>query len=180
MLSAALRADIVAACATHEKNNEQDPYYTRAFRFQDYFIKFGEYTTFDSEAMTLKYLADLAAQDPEAPRVPRVHHYFYEHGGMAYVVMEYIPLVEVPFEVRAKAAAQAVLWMRSIPVPEDVVLGPKGGGPAYHVVFKTAKAPRCYTSIRALERFLNKVRSHPLLCYFQHWNFSLGPWYSPR
>jgi len=89
--------------------------------------------------------------------VPQVLHFFHNNGRMAYVVMEYIDLAQVSDETLAVKAAQAVRWMRSVPAPHDVVLGPKGNGPARHVVFKRRKAPLDFVSLGALERYLNKA-----------------------
>lgn len=153
-----LQDDIISACSEHERDNGRKPDYSRAFPFQGYFIKFGPYSILDSEVMTLKYLAELAAEDSSAPCVPRVLHYFYQQGRMAYVVMDLIQLVQVSPEALAEKAAQAVRWMRDVRVPDDVVLGPKGRGLVRHEVFKSSEAPRIYHSVTALERYFNKVR----------------------
>ena len=65
--------------------------------------------------------------------MPQVYHFFHENGWMAYVLMEYIELIQVSDETLSPQAAQAVRWMRSVPAPHNVVLGPKGGGRARHV-----------------------------------------------
>ena len=112
----------------------------------------------------MKYLENLVAGDPSAPRVPLVLHYFYEQGRMGYVVMDFIQLVQVSPEFLAEKAAQAVHWMRSVRATEDVVLEPLGGGRACHKVFRGSEAPRKYRSVAALEKYLNKVRLyHPSL-----------------
>jgi hypothetical protein len=152
-----LQDDIKSACSEHERANERKPGYSQTFPFLGYFIKFGPHSIFDPEVMTLKYLAELAAEDSSAPRVPRVLHYFYEQGGMAYVVMDLIQLVQVSPEVLTEKAAQAVRWMHDVRVPDDVVLGPKGRGPACHKVFKGSEAPQNYRSVTALERYFNKA-----------------------
>ena len=152
-----LQDNIVSACSKHERENGSKPDYSRAFPFQGYFVKFGPHSTFNPEVMTLKYLADLAAKDSSAPRVPRVLHYFYQQGGMAYVLMDLIQLVQVSPDILTEKAVQAVRWMRDVRVPDDVVLGPKGGGLARHKVFKDSEAPRSYRSVMALERYFNKV-----------------------
>jgi len=154
---AALEPAIVSACAQHERENEKDRNYRRCLPFGPYFVKFGAYSSFYPEIVTLNYLADLAKSDANAPRVPQVHHFFHDNGQMAYVVMEYIDLVQVEAEVLAPRAAQAVRWMRSVPAPHDVVLGPKGNGRARHVVFKKCEAPLDFVSLGALERYFNKV-----------------------
>jgi hypothetical protein len=155
-----MQASIISACTKHERDNECEPYYSRAFPFQGYFIKFGPHLTFEPEVMTLKYLADLAIKDSSAPRVPQVLHYFYQQERMGYVVMELIQLDQVSPEILAERAAQAVRWMRDVQAPGDVVLGPIGTGPAWHRVFKDSRAPHNYRSVKALERYFNKVRLH--------------------
>ncbi|KAF8691101.1 hypothetical protein AX14_002804 [Amanita brunnescens Koide BX004] len=152
-----LQASIISACTEHERDNGRKPDYSRAFPFHGYFIKFGPHSTFDPAVMTLKYLAGLTTNDSSAPRVPQVLHYFYQHGGMAYVVMELIQFDQVSPEILAERAAQAVRWMRNMRAPDDLVLGPKGRGPACHVVFKDSEAPQNYRSVKALERYFNKA-----------------------
>ncbi|KIO27451.1 hypothetical protein M407DRAFT_23270 [Tulasnella calospora MUT 4182] len=153
----ALEPDIISACAEHERENGHKREYRRCLPIGSYFIKFDAYSSFLPEVTTLKYLADLAKNDASAPRVPQVHHFFHRNGRMAYVVMELIQLVEVPTADLAVKAAQAVLWMRGVPAPSDVVLGPKGPGRARHVVFKNRVAPLDFVSVKALERYFNKA-----------------------
>jgi hypothetical protein len=162
---AALESAIVSACARHECENQHDRYYRRCLPFGEYFVKFDSYSSFYPEVVTLNYLADLAKSDTSAPRVPQVHHFFHDNGQMAYVVMEYIDMVQVSAETLASKASQAVRWMRSVPIPHDVVLGPKGNGRARHVVFKNCKAPLNFVSLNALERYLNKVCLPDCVCF---------------
>jgi len=156
---AALEPAIVSACAQHERENEKDRNYRRCLPFGKYFIKFDAYSSFYPEVVTLKYLADLAKSDASAPRVPQVYHFFHDNGRMAYVVMEYIDLVQVSAETLAPKAAQAIRWMRTVPAPHDVVLGPMGNGRARHVVFKNREAPLDFASLDALERYINEAVS---------------------
>ena len=90
-----------------------------------------------------------------------------------YVVMELIQLDQVLPEVLAERAAQAVHWMRDVRAPDDLVLGPKGGGPTHHVVFKNSEAPQNYRSVKALEHYFNKVR--PCRAPSAHANFFFPP-----
>ncbi|TFY65695.1 hypothetical protein EVG20_g5394 [Dentipellis fragilis] len=152
-----LEADIVSPCSKHEQDGGNQPGYSRAFPFRGYFIKFGPHSTFNSEVTTMKYLENIVAGDPSAPRVPLVLHYFYKQGRMRYVVMNFIQLVKVSPESLAEKAAQAVRWMRNVRATEDVVLGPCGGGRARHKVFKDSEAPRNYGSVAALENYFNKA-----------------------
>ncbi|KAJ6534885.1 hypothetical protein B0H19DRAFT_1184392 [Mycena capillaripes] len=154
---AALEPDIVSACAQHERENENDRNYRRCLPFGKYFVKFGAYSSFYPEVVTLIYLADLAKSDASAPRVPQVYHFFRNNGRMVYVVMEYIDLIHVSAETLAPKAALAIRWMRSVPAPHNVVLGPMGDGRARHVVFKNCEAPLDFVSPGALERYLNKA-----------------------
>ena len=154
----------MSACSDHERDNEHKFGYRRAFPFKGFFLKFDSHNTFKCEVMTLQYVSELAAKDSNAPRVPQVLHYFHEPQGMGYLVMDLIQFAEVSFEDLAEKAAHAVRWMRTVPVPDDVILGPRGGGLMSHIVFRDYKAPRKYRSIIALERYLNKVSlSHHIL-----------------
>jgi hypothetical protein len=154
---AALEPAIVSACDQHEREGRNDRNYSRCLPFGEYFVKFGPYSSFYSEVVTLSYLADLAKSDASAPRVPQVYHFFHDNKRMAYVVMEFIDLIQVSTETLAPKAAQVVRWMRSVPAPHDVVLGPKGNGLARHVVFKNCEAPLDFASLGALERYLNRA-----------------------
>jgi hypothetical protein len=154
----ALEPAIASACAEHERENGGNyGTYRRCLLFGEYFVKFDDYSYFYPEVTTLNYLANLAKSDPNAPRVPQVLHFFHDNNRMAYVVMEYIDQVQVSTETLAEKAAEAVRWMRSVPAPPDVVLGPMGNGHARHLVFKDREAPLDFVSLGALERYLNKV-----------------------
>ena len=107
--------------------------------------------------MTLISLADLAKSDPSMPHVPQVYHFFHDNGRMAYIMMEYIDLIQVSGETLAPKAAQAVRWMHSMPPPHHIVLRPKGGGRARHVVFKKCEVPLDFVSLGAMKRYFNKV-----------------------
>jgi hypothetical protein len=156
---AALEPAIVSACAQHKLENWNNRNCAPCLPFGEYFVKFDNYSCFYPEVVMLKYLADLAKSDASAPRIPQVHHFFHDNRRMAYAVMEYIDLVQVSAEALAPKAAQAVRWMRSVPAPHDVVLGPKGNGRACHMVFKHCKAPLDFVSLSALERYFNTVLS---------------------
>ena len=79
--------------------------------------------------------------------------------------MECIDLVQVSAETLAPKASQAVRWMRSLPAPHDIVLGPSGNGRARHVVFKGCRAPLDFVSVFALERYFNKVYPPDCVCF---------------
>ena len=73
----------------------------------------------------LNYLADLAKSNAS---VLQVHHFSHNNGWMAYIVMEYIDLLQVLAETLALKTVQAVHWMHSMLALHDVILRPKGNG----------------------------------------------------
>jgi len=105
-----------------------------------------------------EYLAELAAEDSSAPRVPRVLHCFYQQGRMAYVVMDLIQLVQVSPEVLTKKAAQAVRWMCDVRVPDDVVLGPRAGVAPTTRSSRTMRRLGTIAASQLWSRYFNKVR----------------------
>src|SRR5258705_11652220 len=66
--------------------------------FGKYFVKFGAYSSFYPEVVMLNYLANLAKSNAS---VLQVHHFSHDNGQMAYVVMEYIDLLQVLAETLA-------------------------------------------------------------------------------
>ena len=60
----ALEPAIVSAYAQHEREDENDPNYSRSLGFCMYFVKLGPYSSFYSEVMTLIYLTACAAGLP--------------------------------------------------------------------------------------------------------------------
>jgi len=108
--------------------------------------------------MVQKHFAGVTQRDPSAPRIPMVHHIF-QHGHLAYAVIELIETIQVPADVFVHKVAAAVLWLRRQPVLPGVVLGPLGSGLAAHIIFKNKYAPMPFTSAEALERFLNTAVS---------------------
>ncbi|KAG8904906.1 hypothetical protein FRC01_008551, partial [Tulasnella sp. 417] len=153
---AALELAVTDAADLHEQKGSRVIGYRRFFPLGDYVVKFNDHARLLPEYLTLKYLFELAAEDGSAaPRVPKVHHFFYQQGRFAYMVMECIELAEVPPQDLAAKAAEAVLWMLGKEAPPTVVLGPLGSAYAHHVVFKERVAPRKFTGVEALERFLN-------------------------
>ena len=108
--------------------------------------------------MTQQYIAKLADGDANAPHVPKVYDYFTVEDKMAYLVVEYInPGSTLARDVPEKVA-EGLQWLRGLPAPSDATIGPMGGGLARHKVFKDYTAPLPFSSIEALERYMNKVR----------------------
>ncbi|KAG8946888.1 hypothetical protein FRC04_011315 [Tulasnella sp. 424] len=145
---------VISACDAHERSNRHVVGYRRCLQFGDFFVKFSDYRFVLPAYLTQVYLADVAKAVPEV-HVPEVCHFFHRDHLMAYVVMEHIQQIEVSPEELVQKAAQAVSWMRRVPAPPDVVLGPLGSGRARHVVFKNCVAPLDFTSVEALERWFN-------------------------
>jgi len=87
-----------------------------------------------------------------------VHHTF-QHQDLVYAVIEFVETMKVSADIFIDNVAAAVLWLRRQPVPHGVVLGPLGSSPAWHGIFKDKYAPLNFTSVVALERFLNKAVS---------------------
>jgi len=154
----ALEEVIISACDSHERKNGRVKGYRRCIPFNGYFVKFGDYSSLNPARLTQEHLAGLAKADKRAPHVPEIYHFFHRDERMAYVVMENIQTVEVSTPDLVAKTAEAVLWMRSVAAPSSVVLGPLGRGRARHAVFKDFEAPLHFTSVQALERYLNMVR----------------------
>lgn len=151
-----LEPAIIASCAEHEKDNRKLDGYRRLIRFNDYFVKFGDSWCFSSEVETHNYLARTTAKDPNAPRVPSIRHSF-KHGHLTFAIIEPIQTILVAEDVFSQKIADAVLWMRSQACPAGVALGPLGSGPICHAIFRNKYAPLVFTSVAALERYLNLV-----------------------
>lgn len=71
---------------------------------------------------------------------------------MEYIVAKPTSASNVPEKV-----AEAVEWLRSVPPPPDVSIGPVGGGRARHALFKDYTAPHPFSSKEALQRYMNRV-----------------------
>src|SRR6266446_332324 len=125
---ATLESAIMSTCAQHKCKNGNDCNYRCCLPFGKYFVKFSAYSSFNPEVVMLNYLADLAKSNVS---MPQVHHFSHNNGWMAYVVMEYIDLLQVSAETLALKTVQVVHWMRSMPAPHNIILGPKGNSCAH-------------------------------------------------
>src|SRR5258708_9420296 len=119
---ATLESATMSTCAQHKCKNASDCNYRHCLPFGKYFVKFSMYSSFYPKAVMLNYLANLTKSNAS---VPQVHHFSHDNGWMAYVVMEYIDLLQFSAETLALKTVQPVHWMRSMLAPHDVVLGPK-------------------------------------------------------
>jgi hypothetical protein len=152
----ALEPAIIAACANHEKDNHAVLGYRRLILFANYIIKFGDSWCFSSEVQTHNHFAKVTEKDPTAPRVALIHHIF-KHEHLTFAIIEPIQTILVAEDVFVQKVADAVLWMRNQACPAGVALGPLGSGPAWHEIFEGHCAPLPFTSVIALEKFLNVV-----------------------
>lgn len=157
-----LRQEIVRLCEGHERSHESEEDYRRCVVFEGFFVKFGNYKSLYPEYKTQEYLSKLAASDASAPHVPHVCDFFTPDDGMAYLVMEYIEPTHSPVPDLPQRAAQALQWLRGLRLPDDAQICCLGGGRARHRFFKDYTAPLSFSSIEALERYMNMVRPRSL------------------
>jgi hypothetical protein len=154
---AAFEEAIINACAKHERDHRWERDYRRYVVVERAFIKFDSHHSLWPQFQTQTYVSQCAKLDMSAPRVPEVLHFFHRDHQMAYLVMEYIPLIPPPVPDLPQRAARAIQWLRDLPVPaERVRIGPLGSGHARHILFKHCIAPLPFSSIEAVERYLNK------------------------
>ena len=169
---ATLEASIVDICKAHKAENSRKEDY-RAFVFVGprYAVKYGDPETLLPEIKTQKYVFDYAESQPGtscAPRIPKIEHYFQQEWTM-YLVMERITLTALPSDFIERVAG-ALKWLSEVKPPPDHAIGPLGGGPIRHQVFKNFTAPLPFPSVDALERYLNAVR--PCLYFLEYTLFT--------
>ena len=158
----ALEANVVEACA-----NVKCGYLTACVSIgNDYFVKFGSPDTLWPEHQTQSYIFDYARSNPhpDAPRIPQVVHYF-RNSWTAYLVMEFIALTAPPLDLIDRTT-QALVWLSNVPPPPNHVIGPLGGGPIRHKFFDDYEAPLLFSSVEALQRYMDKVR--PCFYFLEH------------
>ena len=101
----------------------------------------------------------MTANDPNAPRVARVVDYFSPEQQMAYLVMKFTDATTSANNAPEKVA-DALQWLRHVPLPPDTIIGPVGGGYARHALFNEYEAPVRFPSNWALQTYMNRVCSH--------------------
>jgi hypothetical protein len=159
---AAFEADIVATCAEHRQSHWRDADYRACVSIElkesKYFIKFDDPRTLGPEFSTQSYIHDYAMRHGNGPRIPQALHYF-ETKEKAFLVMEHIELTDPSLITNlAERAARALDWLSKVSAPPGDVMGPIGGGLIRHRFFKNNKAPLAFSSIDALERYMNEAR----------------------
>ncbi|KAK0194720.1 hypothetical protein F5146DRAFT_448792 [Armillaria mellea] len=164
----AFETAIVDRCTEHENAHWKEEGYRACVHIDtDYFVKFGTPRTLSPEIATHSYISKYAqshADTPGMPRIAKVIHHF-EYQGRMYMVMEAITLMDPPPDFPQRTA-EALRWLSGVPAPADHVFGPLGGGLIRHSFFKDYKAPLVFSSIEALERYIEKVR--PCLYFLEH------------
>ena len=153
------QAIIVEACRVHEESNWRQQNYRAAIPIgTDCFVKFGDPQTLLPEVTTQQYIWDHARAHPTKPgrpRIPEVRYHFI-HQQTMYMVVEFIKLVNSPPDINQRRAV-ALSWLSEVPLPPNHVIGPLAGGRICHQFFKDYKAPLDFSSVEALERYIEKV-----------------------
>jgi hypothetical protein len=161
MISPQQETNIATFCREYERQHKQEKNYRRCVAIKDFFVKFGDYKAIYPQYITQKYISELAAMDSNAPHVPEVYGFFTERltpsYQMAYLVMERLDFAPVSDEDLPQRAALALQWLYNLPAPPEAPIGTLGGGGAHHVLFQDRTAPLEFSSIEALDRYMNEV-----------------------
>ena len=94
------------------------------------------------------------------PRIPKPIHQFDNGQGTAFVVLEYIKLVDsLQVDDLNKRISDAVTWLSAVQAPSHHKLGPLGGGYIRHTffMFEDYEAPLPFVDVKALQRYVDKV-----------------------
>lgn len=106
----------------------------------------------------MRYLSALAEVDPDAPHIPKIVDYFKD-GTMAYLVLERVESGSVPVKDVSEQVAEALRWLGNAPPPPGSNVGPVGGGRLLHHFFSDFVAPLAFSSVDAMERYVNEASS---------------------
>jgi len=164
MLYAPLSDDLkreIIACCEKDDINRPDFNFRSCIVLGQYLIKYSSHRSLWPQYQTQEYIFEMTVGDPTAPRVPKIYEYFTPGGRMAYLVMEYIDAESASAWSTPRQVTEALQWLRDLPAPRDAVVGTVGGGYARHRIFKDDSAPMPFSSMGALQRYMNTVCS----CY---------------
>lgn len=157
----ALEAAIVDTCEKHQEVHWEDSEYRPCVSIDGkYFVKFKNTRFLWPEIATHMYIFEYAQSQPETPGMPRISeviHHFTDQN-MMYMVMEHITLTDTSPD--PTKIAEALRWLSEVPAPPDHVFGPLGGGVIRHSFFKDYEAPLVFSSIEALERYIEKAGTY--------------------
>ena len=128
-------------------NTNRSPTTGAVWVIQEHFVKFGSYKSLLPVHNTMKYISKFADGDTSAPRIPKVVHFFNRDDKMAYLVMENIKHTSTLGPDLIQRVARALQWLRGVPAPDNVTVGPIGNALARHVLFKDFEAPLCFSSV---------------------------------
>ncbi|KAJ3575779.1 hypothetical protein NP233_g866 [Leucocoprinus birnbaumii] len=87
---------------------------------------------------------------------PKVQYFRAQENG--YVVMEYINLMPSP-PALTERTTQALRSLSDVPAPSGHVISPLGDGLIRHGFFKDNEAPLHFSSVEALEQYIEKGRT---------------------
>jgi hypothetical protein len=85
---------------------------------------------------------------------------------MAYLVMEYIEPKTIPAQDAPEKIAKALQWLYDLPAPLDVTIGSVGSRYARYSLFKEFTVSLPFSSMEALEKYMNRVRLCVLVTLF--------------
>ena len=131
-----------------------------------YFVKYDGHEILQPQIATQLYISRYAESRADAPRIPTVIHHFERDQGRGYFVMEYIRLLDPSPSDLPERTAEALKWLSGVPAPSEHVMVPLGPGRIRDGFFKDYKAPLLFSSIKALERYIDKVR--PCLYFLEY------------
>ncbi|KAH8917037.1 hypothetical protein BT69DRAFT_1302168 [Atractiella rhizophila] len=149
---------VIHACQLHKKIHQRN--HGTLSLGTDYFVKFGPQERILPEMTTQKYIWSQAMGDPikpGTPRVPKVLDCFMHERSMIMVV-EYINLDASPPDIHQRRAA-VLQWLSEVPLPPNHSFGQLNGGHFQHEFFKDGVTPLVFTSVDALERYIEKART---------------------
>ena len=163
--SATFKTTIINICNAHWLNHWRDDDYHPSLPIGNYFVKYDSYESLEPQVMTQRHVYDYAKTQTNAPRIPKVEYFFRDDVGRGYLVMEHVAVIPTPKNL-AERTVEALDWLALVPAPPNHVLGPLGGGVIHHRFFQDCEAPLVFSSVEALERYINEVR--PCLYFLKH------------
>ncbi|KAK2596516.1 hypothetical protein N8I77_013403 [Diaporthe amygdali] len=139
------------------------------------YVKFGPLKQIATEVQNHEYafgaLKKMPPNQTRGIRIPEIYHTFNvgeELNQKMFIIMEYIDgktlaelVEEHGYETTKKthegSIARAIRLLMSIKAPKDQGPGPVGGGRIRHPLFKNETSYLAYSSVDALEKYLNQV-----------------------
>ena len=154
---ATLEATVIRICREHMRNHWRDVDFHSRLLIGNYVAMYEYYESLEPRVKTHRHVYDYAKTQENALRIPKVEYFFQDDEGKGYLVMERVTVLPTPKNL-AERTAEALNWLALIPAPSNHVIGPLGGGVIRHRLFKDSEAPLVFSSVGALERYVNEVR----------------------